>query len=152
MSDSPLMTQIDTDLKTALRNRDEVAKLALRAVKTAVTELLKSENGPRTLTDDLLQEILQQEAKRRRDAMLQYEKAGRQDLWAQEQAELSVLERYLPQQLTEQEIEALARAVIAETGAGSMREMGQVMGRLMPQVSGRADGRLVNSVVRRLLG
>lgn len=151
MSDSNLLNKIDADLKDAMRSRDETAKLTLRAIKSAVLEVVKAEDGPATVTDELVVEAVQQEAKRRRDAIVQYEKAGRQELAAKEAAELVVLERYLPRQLSETEIEALARTVIAEVGATSMRDMGQIMGRLMPQVAGLADGRQVNQVLKRLL-
>jgi uncharacterized protein len=152
MSAEELLTRIDTDLKLAMRSKDEPAKLALRAVKTGLTEARKSEAGQHELSEREVMAVLARAAKQRREAIVEYEKAGRDDLVAKEQAELVVLERYLPQQLSEAEIEELAREVIAETGATSPQDMSRVMPVMMQRTAGRADGRLVNQVVRRLLG
>lgn len=152
MSETTLIQQIDTDLKTAMRAKDDVTKLTLRAVKTALTEASKSGGDAHALTDEDTLAVVAKEAKRRRDAINEYEKANRPDLAASEAAELEVLERYLPKQLSEAEIQTLAEAVIAEVGASSMRDMGKVMSPLMDRIAGQADGRAVNQVVRRLLG
>jgi len=152
MSETTLTQQIDTDLKTAMRAKDDVTKLTLRAVKTALTEASKSGGDAHALTDEDTLAVVAKEAKRRRDAINEYEKANRPDLAASEAAELEVLERYLPKQLSEAEIQTLAEAVIAEVGASSMRDMGKVMSPLMDRIAGQADGRAVNQVVRRLLG
>jgi uncharacterized protein YqeY len=148
---TPLEIQIDLDLKDAMRNKDNVAKLVLRSVKTALTEEAKSTSQDTVLSEDEVMDVIQREAKRRRDAAAEYEKAGRSDRAAEEMAELTVLERYLPQQLSEEEIRVLATEVIAEIDATSMRDMGAVMSAIMPRVAGRADGRRVNQVVRSLL-
>ena len=146
-----LAQQIDADLKTAMLARDETAKLTLRSVKTALSAATKTEDAPQ-LDDALVQSVLQREAKRRRDAAAEYEKAGSPERAAQELAELAVLERYLPQQLTDAEVEAIVAAVIAETGATGMADMGKVMSAAMPRVGDRADGKRVNQAARRLLG
>ena len=146
-----LAQQIDADLKAAMLARDETAKLTLRSVKTAVSAATKAEDAPQ-LDDALVQSVLQREAKRRRDAAAEYEKAGSPERAAQELAELAVLERYLPQQLTDAEVEAIVAAVIAEMGATGMAEMGKVMSAAMPRVGDRADGKRVNQAARRLLG
>ena len=146
-----LAQQIDADLKAAMLARDETAKLTLRSVKTAVSAATKTEDAPQ-VDDALVQSVLQREAKRRRDAAAEYEKAGSPERAAQELAELAVLERYLPQQLTDAEVEAIVVAVIAETGATGMAEMGKVMSAAMPRVGDRADGKRVNQAARRLLG
>ena len=146
-----LAQQIDADLKTAMLARDETAKLTLRSVKTALSAATKTEDAPQ-LDDALVQSVLQREAKRRRDAAAEYEKAGSPERAAQELAELAVLERYLPQQLTDAEVEAIVAAVIAETGATGMAEMGKVMSAAMLRVGDRADGKRVNQAARRLLG
>ena len=145
-----LAQQIDADLKTAMLARDETAKLTLRSVKTAVSAATKAEDAPQ-LDDALVQSVLQREAKRRRDAAAEYEKAGSPERAAQELAELAVLERYLPQQLTDAEVEAIVAAVIAETGATGMSDMGKIMSAAMPRVGDRADGKRVNQAARRLL-
>lgn len=148
---NPLVARIDSDLKQAMRDRDETAKLTLRSAKTALTEAMK-ETSDHSLSDEKVLAVLQREAKRRREAAAEYEKAGAADRAAAELAELAVLERYLPRQMSEAEIETLARAVIAEVGATSQKELGKVMSPLMARAGGRADGKLVNAVVRRLLG
>ena len=151
MTNPDLMTRIDADLKEAMRNRDDVAKLTLRAIKTSLLNQMKSEDGPAAVSDEVVQAAVQLEAKRRRDAITEYEKAGRKDLAEQEGAELAILEKYLPRQLDEAEIRSLAESVIQDIGAESMAQMGQVMSALMPKVAGVADGRLVSQIVRGLL-
>lgn len=161
-SDITLENQIDLDLKEAMRNRDTVTKLVLRSVKTSLTDLHKpAVDAARVdegqiytetiLSDEQVLDVIQREAKRRRDAAAEYEKGGRPDRASEELAELAVLERYLPQQLSDDELNKLATEVIAQAGATSMRDMGAVMSQIMPRVEGRADGRRVNQVVRRLL-
>lgn len=146
-----LQAQITEDLTQAMRDKDNVAKLALRAVKTAITEAEKN-SDKETLSNDEIEQIVQREAKRRRDAAAEYEKAGQPDRIAEELAELTILERYLPKQLSESEIEDIVRETIAEVGATSMADMSKVMPAVMPKVSGRADGKAVNQAVRKLLG
>jgi uncharacterized protein YqeY len=145
-----MLTQIDADLKQAMRDRDETKKLALRSLKTALTEAQKSGEN-HTLTDDEVLKIIAKSAKQRRDAIVEYEKANRPELAEKEAAELVVLERYLPQQLSESEIEAIVREVIAETGATSLQDLSRVMPIAMQRTRGQAEGRAVNAVVRRLL-
>lgn len=148
---SALAAQIDADLKQAMRAQDTIAKFALRAVKTALTEASKT-GSDHTLTDDQVMAVIQREAKRRREAAAEYDKVGASVPAEQERAELAVLERYLPRQLSEAEVEQMARAVIAETGAESVRDLNKVMPVMMGRVAGSADGKLVSQVVRRLLG
>lgn len=151
MSESiSLLERIDGDLKQAMRDRDEVAKLTLRSVKTAVTEAGKRGDGAAE-DDEAVMVILQQEAKRRRDAASEYERVGRADRVEQENAELAILARYLPKQMDDDQLEAIVREVIVEVGATSMRDMGRVMPAVMSRVDGRADGKRVNLVVRKLL-
>lgn len=146
-----LQEQIDSDLKDAMRAQNSVAKLALRAVKAALTEAAKSGSEAVILDDNQVQEVIQRQAKRRREAAAEFEKAEQPDRAAEELAELAVLEVYLPQQLTEEEITEIVKAVISETGASSMKEMGQVMSAAMAKTGGRADGKAVNQVARTLL-
>lgn len=150
---SPLAAQIDADLKQAMRNQDNIAKLALRAVKTALTEATKTgKASDASLNDEQVMAVIQREAKRRREAAAEYDKVSATASAEQERAELAVLEQYLPRQLTEAEVEALARAVIAETGATSVRDLNKVMPVMVQRVAGAADGKLISGVVRRLLG
>ena len=144
-----LQQQLMADLKTALREHDEVRKSAIRMAIAALKNARVAKNAD--LTEDEMVAALAQEVKQRRNAMAEFAKAGRDDLVTSESAELAVLEAYLPEALTEQEITELARQIIAETGASSPRQMGQVMSVLMPRVRGRADGRQVSQIVRELL-
>ncbi len=151
MSELSLIERIDADLRQAMREKDEAAKLALRSIKAALTEASKAGKAQRSLTDEEALQVIARLAKQRREAMAEFEKAGRAALAAREEAELAVLQRYLPEPLSQAEIEALARQAIQETGASSPREMGKVMSVLMPRVRGRAEGKVVSQIVRRLL-
>lgn len=145
-----LIQQIDSDLKQAMRDKNEVAKLTLRSVKTALTEA-RTSGADHSLGEAEVLAVLQKEAKRRRDAAAEYERVGDPQRAAAELAEMAVLEKYLPQQMGEAEIEPIAQAAIAQVGATSPKQMGAVMSAIMAQVGGKADGKLVNQVVRRLL-
>ena len=146
-----LPTRIDADLKQAMRDRDEVTKLTLRSVKTALTEA-RTSGVQHALNEDEVLAVVQKEAKRRRDAAAEYERLGDANRAAAELVELAVLERYLPRQMSEAEVETIARRVVDEVGATSPKQMGAVMAAMMPEVKGLADGKLVSQVVRRLLG
>ena len=144
-----LQDQLMADLRTGLRDQDAVRKSAIRMAIAALKNARVDKNAD--LTEDEMIAVLAKEVKQRRNAMAEFERAGRQDLVASESAELAVLEAYLPEALSEGELVELARQVIAETGANSPKQMGQVMGALMPRVRGRADGRQVSQIVRELL-
>ena len=146
-----LQMRIDADLKQAMRDRDEVKKLTLRAVKTAFTEA-RTSGQEHTLSADEVLAVVQKEAKRRRDAAAEYQRVGDATRAGAELAELAVLEGYLPRQMSEAEVEEIARRVIPQVGATSQKQMGAVMAAMMAEVKGQADGKLVNQVVRRLLG
>lgn len=143
--------RIDADLKQAMRDQDVVAKQALRAAKTALTEA-RTATANHVLTEAEAIEVLQKLAKQRRSTAAEYQKLGNEERAQAELADVQILERYLPRQLSEAEVEAIVRTVIAQTGATSVRAMGSVMGPVMTQVAGRADGKLVSQIVRRLLG
>lgn len=144
-----LKQQLQDDLKEAMRGgeaaRRDVLRLVLAAIKQAEVD------GQKALDDAGVQDVLTKQAKQRRESMADYEKAGRADLVAGEQAELAVIDAYLPQMMSEAEVRAAAVALIAELGVTDAKGAGQVMGRLMAQLKGKADGRLVNQVVRDLL-
>ena len=146
-----LMDRLNADLKEAMRGGDQVRKLALRAVKTAIRQAEVAGEEARTLSEQEILVIIAKEAKQRRDAIVEFEKGGRPDLVEQEQAELAVLESYLPQQLTREEIAEITQRVIAAVGATGPRQMGLVMRPLMEELRGLADGKLVNQVVQELL-
>lgn len=145
-----LKQQLQDDLKKAIRDRDDIRKSTIRLALAAVTNAEVQKRGD--LDDTEILAVLNREVKQRRESLEEYRKAGRMDLVAQEEAELEILLGYMPEQMSRDEIALRAREVIAEVGATSPAQMGDVMRRLMPALKGRADGRVVNEVVRELLG
>ena len=146
-----LEEQLNADLKEAMRAGDEPRKLAIRAVKTAVTEAKVSGTELRELTDADVLAIIGKQIKQRRDSLTVFTEAGRLDLAAEEAAELAVLEKYLPPQLDEAAIREHAIAVIAELGVTDVKGIGPVMKRMTADLRGQADGQIINRVVRELL-
>jgi uncharacterized protein YqeY len=162
---STLRDRVQSDLAEAMRAHDEIRKGTLRMLSAAFRNADIEARGKlvdagaanaqveaSALDDAALLAVIQKQAKQRRESIVAFEKAGRADLVAKESAELAVLEAYLPQQATREEIEAAARKVIAETGASSQRDIGKVMPVLTRELKDRADGRAINEVVRALLG
>lgn len=141
--------QIENDFKSALRAKDEDRKRTLRMVLASIklTEVDKGES----LDEGEVLLILQKELKSRRESITDAEKAGRPDIVAESEAEIKILEEYLPQALTEEEIQKLAKEAIDEVGASTPQEMGRVMKVLMPKIKGRADGAMVSQTVHELL-
>jgi hypothetical protein len=149
-----LREQLQNDLKDAMRQQDSIRRQALRsviaAIKKAETELDSS--GQRvSLDDDDILAVIAKLAKQRQESITEFQRGGRDDLVAEEQADLEILQSYLPQQMGREEIEAEARQVIAEVGASGPQDMGKVMKPLMARLRGRADGKLTNQIVRELL-
>jgi uncharacterized protein YqeY len=132
-----------------MRNQNARKKSALRMVLAAIQYVEVGE--PEDLSDEEALAILSKEVRRREDALKLMKEAGRTDLVEEEEVELEILKAYLPQQLTVEEITALAESVVQQVGATSISDLGSVMKVLMPQVRGQADGRTVNQVVRDLL-
>jgi uncharacterized protein YqeY len=151
-----LIEQLDSDLKAAMLARDEDRKRTLRSVKTAAANALvekrSTEGMTASLSDEEVLKVIAKQASQRRDSIAEFSKAGRMDLVAPEQAELAVLEAYLPKQLSSDEIKAVVQQVIAETGASSAKDLGLVMRTAMARLQGLADGKLVNQMARELLG
>ena len=143
--------QLQSDLTTAMKSRDELRASTLRMALTAITTEEVAGKQARQLSDDEVVKVLTREAKKRREAHEAYTQAGRGELAAREQDELGVIERYLPQQLSDDEVAELVRAAVAETGASDPKAMGQVMKVLTPRIAGRADGGKVAAEVRRQL-
>ncbi|OGF47240.1 MAG: aspartyl-tRNA amidotransferase [Candidatus Firestonebacteria bacterium RIFOXYA2_FULL_40_8] len=141
-----LKEKLDEDLKLAMKAKDELKLSTVRLLKNAVNnaELAKK----KTFTDDEIIAVIQSAIKQRKDSIEQYSKGGRAELAAQEENEMKILQAYLPAQLSEEEVRKLVLDVIKETGAASVKEMGKVMGKLMPLVKGKADNSLVSSVVK----
>ncbi len=144
-----LKRKLQEDLKKALRARDERRKSVIRMALAAIVNAEVEHGGE--LDDAGVTTVLQKQARRRRDAIVELRQANRPDLLAAEEAELAILEEYLPGLLSREEIAVEARQVIAEVGATDMGQMGLVMRQLMSKLKGRADGRVVNEVVRELL-
>jgi uncharacterized protein YqeY len=144
-----LKDRLTEDLKQAMRQADERRKSTIRLVRAAITNA-EIERGEE-LGDDEVLAVIAKEAKQRREAVTEFAKAGRQDLVDQEEEELRILLSYLPAQMSRDEIEVAAQQVIAEVGATSMAQMGEVMRQLMSQLKGKADGSLVNQVVKEIL-
>ena len=136
-------------LKQAMIAKDTSRRDVLRMTISAFKQVEIDERRELSAEDAVT--ILQREIKKRRDSIEEAQKAGREDIAASEAAELEMIEGFLPEQLSREEIAALVRDAIAQTGAASPKEMGKVMGVLMPKVKGKADGKLVNEVVRELL-
>ena len=141
--------RLSEDLKTAMKAHDDVTRGTVRLMMAGIknAEIEKGEQ----LDDTGSSEVLARMAKQYRDSITTYGDAGRADLVDSETAELDVLLRYLPEQLGEEEILTLAKAAVAEVGATGASDRGKVMGKLMPQLRGKADGSLVNKVVGGLL-
>lgn len=146
----PIKERIQSDLTDAMRAGDTRRREILRLLMSAFRQVEVDRRI--TLTDDDVIDILVSEAKKRREAIEEMTGAGRSELAEQEQYELEVIESYLPQQLSREEVEQIVDEAIAETGASSVKDMGRVMGAVMPRVRGRTDGKLVNEVVRQRLG
>ncbi len=144
-----LKERIDADYKEAMKARDELRVSVLRLLRSALHNAEIDKQRP--LTEDEILGVIQSEARKRRESIEAFQQGGRQDLVAREQAELAILESYLPKPLTREELVELVQATIREVGALSLRDMGKVMAALMPKVRGRADGREVNELVRQLL-
>jgi hypothetical protein len=142
-------TQLESALKDAMRANDDVRKRTLRMALSAI-RLAEVEKGG-ALDESATLAILQKEIKSRHEAIADAQRANRPDLEADANAEIKVLEEYLPQPFTPEELEALARQVIAEVGATGPREMGQVMKALVPRLQGRATGDQASQAVRKLL-
>jgi uncharacterized protein len=146
---STLEDRLTDDYKAAMKAGDAQRRDILRSLRAAVKSATIEKREP--LTEDEALAVITRQAKQRRESIEQFALGGRDDLVQKETADLLVIESYLPQQMGRDEIEELARAVISEVGATSAREIGQVMKALMPRTQGRADGKLVNEVVRSLL-
>ncbi len=149
-----LQEQLRTDLQEAMRQKDKQRKTTIRLIISAISkeEAELDASGARVQLDDTgVLVVISKEAKIRQESIVEFRRGGREDLVAEAEAELAILQTYLPKQLTRQEIETEARGVIGEVGASDPSDIGKVMKPLMSKLRGRADGRLVNQVVRELL-
>lgn len=146
-----LEQQIQEDIKTAMKAHDAVATAATRAIKGEILIFKTSECGSKEVTDADILKMIQKLIKQRRESAEQFTAAGRQELADNELAEAAVMEKYLPKQLSEAEVEEKIKAIIAEVGATSIKDMGKVMGAANKALAGQSDGRTISTVVKRLL-
>ena len=142
-----LKQQIISDMTAAMKAQDAARTSTLRMLKAAITNREKEGGGE--LTDEDVQKLLRSQMKQRRDSVEQFEKAGRQELADKERAEISIIESYLPQAASQEEIDQAVSAAISETGASSMKDMGAVMKAVMASLAGKnADGKMVSETVK----
>lgn len=146
-----LFDQISEDIKAAMKARDKVRLETLRNIKKVFLEAKTAPGANDTLADADALKIIAKLAKQGKETAKTYSDAGRQDLVDAELAQVEVLESYLPKQLSQEEIEAEVKRIIAEVGATSMKEMGKVMGSASKQLAGKADGRVISEIVKKLL-
>ncbi|MEC7605287.1 MAG: GatB/YqeY domain-containing protein [Pseudomonadota bacterium] len=150
MPDSPLKAQINEAMKAAMRAKE---KERLGTIRLILAEIKKVEVDERIDPDDVrVTSILDKMVKQRRDSIKQFTDAGRDELAAKEQSEIEVIQEFLPQPLSAEEISSLIEEAIASTGAASMQDMGKVMGLLKPQMAGRADMGKVSGLIKQRLG
>ncbi|MBP5387988.1 MAG: GatB/YqeY domain-containing protein [Prevotella sp.] len=146
-----LYDQISEDIKAAMKARDKVRLETLRNIKKVFIEAKTAPGANDTLADADAIKIIQKLAKQGREAAAIFTQKGRQDLADGELAQVAVIESYLPPQLSEAEIEIAVREIIAQSGASGMKDMGKVMGMASKQLAGKADGRAISTIVKRLL-
>lgn len=146
-----LKQQIDSDIKTAMlaKNKDELT--ALRAIKSMILLAETEKSGTGELTTDIESKLLMKAAKQRKESAEIFQKEGREDLAKTELLELEVVTRYLPKQLSEGELQVEVKKIIEQVGAKSPQDMGKVMGTATKQLAGKADGKLISEIVKKLL-
>lgn len=151
MSTATLTTRITDDVKAAMRSRDKDRLAVLRLITAAIKQIEVDQRI--TLDDDQVISVLEKMLKQRKDSIEQFSKAGRDELVAQEASEIEIIQQYLPEQLSDDEIKALIDEAISATHAASMKDMGKVMGMLKPKLAGRADmGKVSQTIKQRLSG
>ena len=145
-----LSERLNEDMKQAMKSQDKFKLSVIRMVRSTIKN--SEIDLKRALDDNEVLDVLTREIKQRKDSLQEFEKAGRDDLAENLKAELAILAEYMPQQLSEEEVKAIVQQTIQQVGASSKADMGKVMTALMPQVKGRADGKLINQLVQQLLG
>ena len=147
-----LETQVMAEMKEAMKAKNEALLRSLRAIKAEIIKA-KTEPGARGEIDEATeQKFLQKMMKQRRDSLEIFEKQGREDLAVKEKEEMQVIERFLPKQISTNEIKEAVAKIIADTGASSAADMGKVMGMASKQLAGKADGKTISTIVKELLG
>lgn len=146
-----LYDQVSNDIKEAMKARDKVRLETLRNIKKVFIEAKTAPGSNDTLEDADALKILQKLAKQGNESAETYKQQNREDLAAEELAQVAVIEQYLPKPISEEEIEAAVKAIVEETGASSMKDIGKVMGMASKQLAGRADGKVISTIVKKLL-
>ena len=146
-----LEQQIQKDIMEAMKAKDAVRLASVRSIKSAILLAKTAEGGSKELSDSDIIKLIQKLSKQRRESAAQYTAAGRQELADAEMAEAAVLDTYLPKQLSEAEVEEKLKAIIAELGASKPSDMGKVMGVATKQLAGLAEGRVISTIVKKLL-
>lgn len=144
-----LKEELLNDMKTAMRDKDEIRKNTVQMVRAAILQVEKDKGIE--LDDEQIIDIIAKESKKRKDAAVDFEKSGRQDLIEKNQKELEILATYLPKQLSKDEIAEVVKGVISKVGASSIKEMGAVMKAAKEEMGASADGKTINEVVKSLL-
>ena len=145
-----LETKITNDLKEAMKNKDQAALRSVRAIKAAIL-LFKTDGSGNELNEEGEIKILQKLVKQRQDSLDIYVKQGREDLAVTEREEIAIIQKYLPAQLSEAELKTSIQALITETGASSVKEMGKVIGLANQRLAGKAEGKAIAAMVKELL-
>lgn len=146
---SSIRETLQDDWKNAIKSKDRFRANVISMAKSAI--LLLEKSGATDIDDEKVIEVIAKEVKQRRDSLVEFEKGNRQDLVEQTKAEIEILLHYLPQQLTEEEIRRIVMESAEKLGASSMKDMGKLMADVRPQISGRADGKLVSQIVKEYL-
>ena len=146
---SKLKERLQQDLKNAMKTKDNVTRDTIRFLMSSLKQIEVDER--RELSDEDIVKIIQKSIKQREDSMQQYKNAGRDDLYEQEFAGVEILQKYLPKQLSNEELEAVVTDIIKKVNATSVKDMGKVMGLAIKQTAGKADGKRINDVVKILL-
>lgn len=146
---STLLAQIKNDMKEAMKAKEVAKRDALRLLLAAFKQIEVDER--KELTDEDVNKIIQKQVKQRQDSAAQYKEAGRDDLLEKEESEIAIFMVYMPKQLDDTELESEVKEIIQKLGAGSMKDMGKVMGTASKQLAGKADGKRINECVKALL-
>ena len=144
-----LKEKLLNDLKESMKNKNLIRKNTIQMIRAAILQVEKDKQIE--LTEEQVIEIIAKETKKRKDAQIEFEKSGREDLINQNNEEIAILSEYLPKQLSEEEIETIVKKVIEETGATTMKDMGTVMKKSKEQIGAAADGKTVSEIVKKLL-
>lgn len=144
-----LSEKLMADLKESMKNKDSIKKSVVTLIRAAVKQ--KEVDDRVSLTDDDIQDIISKQLKQRKDALVDFERAGRQDLVDETNQEIEIIASYLPQQLTDEELETIVADAIKEINAQSMKDMGKIMGIVNEVAKGRADGKRISDLTKKLL-